>query len=168
MQNSILKKYLRFAAHWLGTLLLALIVLTPAWAAPNINQFTQEVAKQGGYDVQNVTPYTLSESVGRVIKVALSLVGTIFLVLTIYAGLLWMTASGNEERVEKATKILKAATIGLIIVISAYGLTVFALIAVGSAGGQRVQVGSSDIGAKGFWTSFGKNFKNNWWRYVFP
>ena len=67
----------------------------------------------------------LQVSIGTVIKGALSLVGVIFLALTVYAGILWMTASGNETQIEKAQGILKAAIIGLVITMSAYAITAF-------------------------------------------
>lgn len=67
----------------------------------------------------------LAGTVASVIKAILALVGTAFLVLTIYAGVLWMTAQGNEEQVTKAVGIIKASIIGLIIIMSAYAITYF-------------------------------------------
>lgn len=63
--------------------------------------------------------------IGNIIRVFLGLLGTIAIVLILYAGFLWMTASGNEEKIEKAKKILMNAVIGLAIVLSAYGITSF-------------------------------------------
>lgn len=63
--------------------------------------------------------------IGRVLGSVLGFTGTIFFVLVVYAGLMWMTASGNEEQIAKAKKILTAAIIGLIIVLSAYAITQF-------------------------------------------
>ena len=67
------------------------------------------------------------ETVARTIRVALELIGAIFLILTVYAGFLWMTAAGAEEQVAKATGILKMAVIGLIIILAAYSLTNFVI-----------------------------------------
>lgn len=67
----------------------------------------------------------LTGTVGTIIKAVLATVGTIFLVLTIYAGILWMTASGNEEQIAKSQGIIKAAIIGLFITMSAYAITAF-------------------------------------------
>ncbi len=63
--------------------------------------------------------------VGQVIKAILSVVGLIFLVLMVYAGMLWMTARGDESKVEKSKEIITAAIIGLAITVSAYAITVF-------------------------------------------
>ena len=118
------KKLLLFASLFL----LAMPVLA---AGPDIGLgaggLTQKVAGNGGYAVVGVTDTSLSESIGKIVKVALSLVGTIFFVLTVYAGFLWMTASGNEERVTKAQDILKMAVIGLAITLAAYSITSFVL-----------------------------------------
>lgn len=63
--------------------------------------------------------------VANIIKVALGIVGTIFIILTIYAGFLWMTGGGNEDNISKAKKILIASVIGLAIVLSSYAITYF-------------------------------------------
>jgi len=67
----------------------------------------------------------LAETIGQIIKGALSLLGVIFMLLVIYGGFLWMTAAGNEEQITKAKNILKASIIGLIIVIGAYAIAFF-------------------------------------------
>jgi len=114
-------------------------------AAPKINVYTEKIATGAGYD--KATDTTLSETIGRYIRVMLSLVGTIFLALTVYAGFLWMTASGNEDQVGKAKDILQMATIGLVIALAAFSITAFVVSKVGtttqpsgtSAGGAGAQ-----------------------------
>lgn len=88
------------------------------------DQYTKNAAAQAGFD-SNTNETSLSETIGTVIKTALSLVGTIFLALTVYAGFLWMTASGDESQIEKAQNIIRAAVIGLVIALGAYGTTTF-------------------------------------------
>lgn len=67
----------------------------------------------------------LSEPISMAINAALALVGSVFLILTVYAGILWMTSSGNEEGVGKAKKILFMAIIGLGITMAAAAITAF-------------------------------------------
>ncbi|MEK9152326.1 MAG: hypothetical protein AAB692_03080, partial [Patescibacteria group bacterium] len=55
----------------------------------------------------------------------LGLLGTVFVVLMIYAGYLYMTAQGNEEQVEKAKGLIKNAVIGLVIVFTSYMIQFF-------------------------------------------
>jgi hypothetical protein len=58
-----------------------------------------------------------------IIRTALGLLGTIFLVLCIYGGFLWMTAAGSEEKVTKAKKLLFDGVIGIAIILAAYSIT---------------------------------------------
>jgi hypothetical protein len=71
-----------------------------------------------------------------VIKVVLGLLGIIFVVLLVYAGFQWMTAQGNEEKVEHAKNTIVRAIIGLLIVIAAYSITFFVFNALNKAGGN--------------------------------
>ena len=129
----IYKKIISFVA----VLVFSLSVVQISLAAPDINKFTGNIANKSGFD-QDVSTTTLSETIGRIIKIVLSFTATIFLALTVYAGFLWMTAGGNDEKVSKATQILYTSVIGLIIVFAAYGITVFVMWAVfGSATGQK-------------------------------
>src|SRR3989344_6401757 len=91
----------------------------------------------------------LSGTIASVIKAVLALVGTIFLILTIYAGVLWMTAQGNEEQVTKAVGIIKASVIGLIVIMSAYAITAFVtsrLVGAAGTSNQTGQTGGSSVG----------------------
>ncbi len=108
----------------LVSLLSILILPTTAFAINLGTKYTENAATQAGFD-KNTDETTLSETIGVVIRAALSLVGTIFLGLTVYAGFLWMTAAGDESKVEKAQNILRSAVIGLVIALGAYGITTF-------------------------------------------
>ena len=67
----------------------------------------------------------LPTAVGTAIQALLSMVGLIFLILMVYAGVLWMTARGEAMQVEKAQNIIKTSLIGLIVIVSAYAITYF-------------------------------------------
>jgi len=88
---------------------------------------TQDTAFRQAAGYNTATRLTLSSIIARVIKVILSMLGIIFIILLIYAGLGWMTSGGNEEKVGKAKKTITAAIIGLVIVLSAYAITVFVI-----------------------------------------
>lgn len=66
-------------------------------------------------------------TVAKVIRVGLGLLGIIAICLLLYAGYLWMTARGNEEKVATAKKLLINATIGLAIILAAFGIASFIL-----------------------------------------
>ncbi len=67
----------------------------------------------------------LADVVARVIKVFLGMLGIIFIALLVYAGYMWLTAQGDEEKVKKAKETIQRAVIGLVIVTAAYAITYF-------------------------------------------
>ena len=69
----------------------------------------------------------LALRVGIVVRTALSLVAVVFVMITVYSGIQWMMAGGNEETVKKARTRLTRATIGLFIVMGAWIITSFIL-----------------------------------------
>jgi len=75
----------------------------------------------------DVTPASFSKTIAELIKVALQFLGIIFLVLILYAGFLWLTSAGSEDKISKAKKIMTAAVIGLAIVLAAYTITYFVI-----------------------------------------
>lgn len=104
-------------------LIICLILVLPLEQvrANNLNQAGQLLdnvgTRAGAGDV------SLPEAVGSAISIVLSLVGVIFLVLMVYAGVLWLTARGDESQVDKSRKIIASTVIGLILTISAYSIT---------------------------------------------
>ncbi len=66
-----------------------------------------------------------AQLVGQAIRVILLFIGSIALVLYIYAGFLWMTAAGNAERVRQAQQIIIWATLGLTVMLASFVLVRF-------------------------------------------
>ena len=82
--------------------------------------------------------------IGRIIYVALGFVGIILLVILIYAGFLWMTAGGDEDKVKKAKQFITNAIIGLVIIASSWAIVYFILQALtGATGGGGVTGGGT-------------------------
>lgn len=130
--------------------ILSVLIFTPlavsagdrlAVACNEQNNLLGCVQEKSGYAPASDT--SVSERVGQVINMVLSLVGTIFLVLMIYSGFLWMTAAGEEEKVTTAISIIKYAVTGLIIVLSAYSVTYFVLGALYKPSGETAPAGES-------------------------
>lgn len=63
----------------------------------------------------------------------LPLVGTVFVIMVIVGGIMYVTSSGNPDRAKKAKQALTAAIVGLIIVILSY--TLIAIFASALGGG---------------------------------
>jgi uncharacterized membrane protein len=72
-----------------------------------------------------------------IIQPVFGIVGLLFFVLMVYAGVLWMTARGDSKQVDKAKDILTTSVIGAVIVVSSYVLTtaVFNAITSGNVNG---------------------------------
>jgi hypothetical protein len=104
-------------------------------SANEINAFKNQTGDSDSYNEINAFKNQTGDSdsynnflqtkAGQIIGIVLSFVGVLFLILMIYAGILWMTAQGNEQQVAKAKGLLINGTIGLIIVFAAYAITSF-------------------------------------------
>ncbi len=102
-----------------------------------------------GTGLANVDPRVI---IGRVIQIFLGFLGIIALGLIMYGGFLWMTSSGDESRVEKAKDVLRNSIIGLVIILSAFGITTFLLNKIMGATGNiygSTPGGSRGIGGSG-------------------
>ncbi len=82
-------------------------------------------AGDGEIEGKNGLITSIPSAIGRIVGLALAFIGLAFLVLMIYGGFLWMFARGNDQNVQKAKDLIQAAVIGLIIVLSAYAITMF-------------------------------------------
>ena len=102
------------------------------WAAEPCTGTAAECAR-GGLNTTgsraglDTTSTSLPEIIGRFIYAALSLTGVIFVILLVYAGILWMQARGKTEDIEKAKKIIENAIIGIIITGLAFAITSFVI-----------------------------------------
>lgn len=61
----------------------------------------------------------------KIINIALGLLGIIAVCIVIFAGFKWMTAGGNEDKVDEAKKLLKNGVIGLAIILASWGIVTF-------------------------------------------
>lgn len=80
------------------------------------------------------------EITGTVINAVLATIGIVFVLLMVYAGILYLTAMGEAEKVEKAKSLMVNALIGIVIVAAAYAMVSFLiseLILAGTPGAQE-------------------------------
>ena len=115
----------------LSVLFLVSILLLPCFtlAQESPSGKLMVVASDGGYEIDE-RKTDLPVIVGRVISVVLTLLGMIFLALIIYAGILWMIAAGNEDKVTRSKDTMRRAAVGLIIVIGAFAISKFVIDAI--------------------------------------
>lgn len=67
------------------------------------------------------------EIAASVIRVVLGFLGIIAVLIILYAGFLWMTAAGNDDKIATAKSMMSAGVIGLIIILAAFGIATFVM-----------------------------------------
>lgn len=118
-----MKKFTFFCLAILGLFLFSSsVVLAQSYG---LDETIKEVPAYQAQANESYDENFVATKVGDMIGLVLSFIGVLFLILTIYGGISWMTAGGNEQNVEKAKTIIINAIIGLLIVISAYTITSF-------------------------------------------
>lgn len=63
----------------------------------------------------------------NIVRFFLTFVGIIAVIMMIYGGFIWMTSAGSSDKVEKAKKTIIAASIGLLITLSAFAIVTFVI-----------------------------------------
>ncbi len=64
-------------------------------------------------------------AIARIVRIILGFLGIIAIGIMIYAGFVWMTAQGEEEKINKAKKIMLSGGIGLVIILASFGIASF-------------------------------------------
>ena len=88
---------------------------------------TNGTASAAGFTSSTNAQEDLNKFIGTIIKTGLGFLGVIFMMLIIWAGQMWMTASGNEEKIKTAESMIFNAAVGLMVTLAAYLGTDFIL-----------------------------------------
>ena len=98
--------------------------------------------------------------VARVVRVFIGFLGIVALILIIYAGFVIMMSEGDDSKIQRGKDILKSATIGLIIVMSSFGIAslVISMLMVGTGIGGST--GPSSTGYSGYLSGSGASMDN--------
>ena len=108
------------------SLLAVFLVLSPvAFVHAQFDNSLNSLDKAVGPGTKTNLNGDIAGTISTVVSGVLGILGTVFFVLTVYAGIKWMIARGDEGEVEKAKEIIKAAVIGLVVTLAAYALTYF-------------------------------------------
>ncbi len=140
----------RFNKYNLFAIFSALLLIGALWfsvgdvLAQNLNTGL-EFAEETG--LSNQDPRI---AIARIIRIVLGFLGIIAVGIMIYAGFIWMTAKGEEEKINKAKKIMLSGGIGLIIILASFGIATFVMSrlsdATGGSGGSGGGGGGGGIG----------------------
>jgi TRAP-type C4-dicarboxylate transport system permease small subunit len=69
----------------------------------------------------------LGETVGSLINIFIGILGIIAVIIVLIGGFTWMTAAGEQGKIDSAKGMLKSGVIGLAIILSAYAITNFVI-----------------------------------------
>lgn len=115
----------------IGKISLSLLVLMPV-----------VVLAQGLKDAGNKLDFMQDKGVGlpgnfqgltgTVLAGIFYILGTIFLLLMIYGGYVWIKSAGRDQEVDRAKKILATSIIGMVVVLASYAITNFILGRIGA------------------------------------
>lgn len=118
------------------TLMLLLLV---GYTTTFANAQTAQQIAAGGLAATNAQA-GLSEgdpatTIGAALGVLLSILGLIFLIICVYAGVTWMTANGEKDSIAKARSMLIQGSLGLAVTLAAYAFTAYVVAQIGGAVG---------------------------------
>lgn len=84
-----------------------------------------EVVENNFEDVLGSSGTDLRFLIARIIQIVLTFLGIIAISITLYAGFLWMSSGGDEDKIDRAKRTLKNSIIGLVIILSSWGVTTY-------------------------------------------
>lgn len=113
---------------YLFTIFLGILLFAPDFAhAQSLSESvnTQFNAGAGSAGFATGTPKDPRVIIAETIQMLLGILGMVFIVLIVTAGYWYLTAAGDEDKVEKAKKTISGSIIGIIILLGAYSITTF-------------------------------------------
>lgn len=75
----------------------------------------------------------LQTTVVNIVRIVLGLLGIVGVVMLIYGGYVWLTASGNDEAVDKGKNVIRAAITGLIVILLSWSIVTYVITTSGAA-----------------------------------
>ena len=118
--NSLL--YLAVSVALLGGLALTASAQTQLAQAISSDYGLEATANAAGLPVGDLNPIDIAATI---VNLVLGFLGVLLVVLIVYAGFMWMTAAGDEQKITKAKALLGNAVIGMAIVLAAFAITAF-------------------------------------------
>jgi hypothetical protein len=105
-------------------------------AAPSINgaDITSEFTNAAGIETDQDLPAIL----GNIVYIILSFLGIVAVLIILLGGFKWMTAQGDDTKVDKAKKLIYSGIIGLVIIFAAFAIAIFVLNSLGEATGSSI------------------------------
>lgn len=107
----------------LVSLIFFIVVLpSPAYASSNWGGCTETITDAAGNQAQVATLRCLPAVFGNLVNAALMFVGTVAVILIVYAGIRFVTSGGDQKKVAQARQIITYALIGLVLVLCSFAI----------------------------------------------
>ena len=120
-----MKKIAKYLVSLAIVLAVSAIPMTMAHAL-TVNDLGTDQVQNGttGINLGNKSPM---ETATTLINTAMLFLGLIAVCIILMGGFKWMTAMGSEEKITEAKKLMSAGVVGIIIILSAWGITTWVL-----------------------------------------
>ena len=118
-----------FASYFL--MLVAQTTLAQDEVGTQDNEVGTEPDMQKSNLVNPIGASSVSEVIGKIIKIFLGIIGTISLIMFIYGGFLMLTSAGRAGQIKTGQQTLVWASIGILVVFTSYAMLKFVFSAFG-------------------------------------
>jgi len=112
------------------------VIMASMLAVPGYGITCPEGSKRAGSNVSSLAECNIEATegdnglmnvVGKIIGVIIPVLGVVAVIVVIYGGFLFMTSTGDSNKVQKAKSTILYGLIGLIIAVLAYAIVNFVL-----------------------------------------
>lgn len=126
------RKQIKFIILVFQIILLILQLTSFASAAPVKTPLTDIITKESK-PLEGVfgEPVDIRLIVANIIKVLLTLLGILYLCYVVYGGFVWMTAAGNEDKIQQAKSTILTGAIGVGVILTSFAVARLVVIALG-------------------------------------
>jgi len=105
---------------------LVIVVAFTLVAVPMVSaQNTTDPFGVNAADTTGLGNQDLMETINGIIQVILGFLGILAVIIILWGGFIWMTAMGDEGKVDTAKKLIVSGIVGIIIILSAYAIAQF-------------------------------------------
>lgn len=127
MAEAVIGIIIVLAAYAIATFVItsltkAITFIPTAYAAGETLEGIEKAGSTAGFPAKAPT---VAELTGQILNVILALTGILFTIILVWGGIMYLTASGDTERIATAKRMMSQSVIALIIIISAYAGTLF-------------------------------------------
>lgn len=121
-----------FLRNLVCSLMLVVCLLAPALALADSatgqmssDQRLEAIRKQAKDQLNQLPSLTVQDIIGQAIRILMAFMGAIMFLLVVYAGLMWMTAGGNSDKIDQAKRIIVWSTLGIFVMLASYVIVSF-------------------------------------------